>query len=79
MNDNPYMDGVKAFLFMFFAAVVLVVPMTLGAIAFVLSLLGFDIDSVSNTLAVIIWLGASLAFALYGVHDMGKKERNVRR
>lgn len=73
-DSNPYMEGVKTFLLLFFGAVVLFVPMTLGAIAFVLSLLGFDLDNISDTVFIVLWIGGSLGFALWGVNDMGKKE-----
>ena len=76
MQSN-HMDGVKAFLFMFFAAVVLIVPMTLGGVAFLLSLIGVDIDQISNTFVIFIWLAASFVFALWGVHDMDKKKNRT--
>lgn len=74
MESNPYMEGVKTFLLLLFAAAVLVVPMTLGAVAFALSLLGVDVDNISNTVAIVLWVGGSLGFALWGVNDMGKKK-----
>ena len=58
---------VKEFLLYFFGAAVLLVPASLGAVALVLVLLGVDLDSIPNAVTVILWLGASIGFAYWGV------------
>lgn len=58
---------VKEFLLLFFGAAVLLVPASLGAVALLLMLLGVDLDSIPNALSVIVWLGASIGFAYWGV------------
>jgi hypothetical protein len=58
---------VKEFLLLFFGAAVLLVPASLGAIFLLLTLIGVDISDISNVFAVIVWLGASIGFAYWGV------------
>ena len=58
---------VKEFLLYFFGAAVLLVPASLGVIFLLLTLIGVDISDISNVFAVIVWLGASIGFAYWGV------------
>jgi VIT1/CCC1 family predicted Fe2+/Mn2+ transporter len=70
---------VKEFLLYFFGAAVLLVPASLGAVALVLVLLGVDLDSIPNAVTVILWLGASIGFAYWGVgHGDAAKARQDR-
>jgi hypothetical protein len=58
---------VKEFLLYFFGAAVLLVPASLGVTFLLLTLIGVDISDISNVFAVIVWLGASIGFAYWGV------------
>jgi hypothetical protein len=46
---------------------VLLVPASLGVTFLLLTLIGVDMSDISNVFAVIVWLGASIGFAYWGV------------